>query len=328
MKIGLTYDLRDDYLADGFSDEETAEFDRPETIEALEQTLQALGYVTDRIGHVRSLVGRLASGARWDMVFNIAEGLYGLGREAQVPAVLDAYGIPYTFSDPLICALTLHKGMAKRVARDLDVPTAKFQMVENEKDIAEISLAYPLFAKPVAEGTSKGITLASLINDHVALNKTCRKLLSEFRQPVLVEEYLPGEEMTVGVIGTGPKARVVGVMGISLNENADAEFYSYENKEDYEERVVYRLIEDERSKTAADLSLKLWRGLGCRDAGRIDFKCDARGEPNFLEINPLAGLHPKRSDLPIMCNLAGISYQELIKQIVISTLERISGIRS
>jgi len=123
VRTGLTYDLRDDYLAEGYSAEETLEFDRKDTIDSIEHTLRDLGYLTDRIGNIKSLVRRLASGDRWDIVFNIAEGVAGFGREAQVPAILDAYGIPYTFSDPLILTLTLHKGMTKHIIRDLGIPT-------------------------------------------------------------------------------------------------------------------------------------------------------------------------------------------------------------
>jgi D-alanine-D-alanine ligase len=130
MRVGITYDLRDDYLAMGLSDEETAEFDRIDTIEAIESALQGLGFETDRIGNIRRLTSRLASGDRWDMVFNIAEGVQGFGREAQVPALLDAYEIPYTFSDALVLALTLHKGMTKRVIRDMGIPTPDFAVIE------------------------------------------------------------------------------------------------------------------------------------------------------------------------------------------------------
>jgi D-alanine-D-alanine ligase len=160
LKIGITYDLREDYLIEGYSEEETAEFDRAETIEAIDQTLKELGYRTDRIGHLKSLTRRLAAGDRWDLVFNIAEGLRGFGREAQIPALLDAYDIPYTFSDPLVLALTLHKGMTKHVIRDMGIPTPDFSIIEKEDQITGICLSYPLFAKPVAEGTGKGITAA------------------------------------------------------------------------------------------------------------------------------------------------------------------------
>src|SRR5262245_26456090 len=160
MRVGLTFDLRDHYLAAGYSAEDTAEFDNIETIEALAGALERLGHEVDRIGTVRQLAQRLVAGDRWDLVFNIAEGLRGIGREAQVPALLDAYEIPYTFSDPMVMGLALHKGMTKHVLRDRGVPTAPFALVADPSDVAAVNLPYPLFAKPVAEGTGKGITPA------------------------------------------------------------------------------------------------------------------------------------------------------------------------
>ena len=183
MKVGLTYDLRDEYLAQGFTEEETAEFDRADTIEAIDDTLQKLGYRTERIGNVKSLTLKLAAGARWDIVFNIAEGLGGFGREAQVPALLEAYNIPYTFSDPLVLSLTLHKAMTKRVIRDFGIPTPEFCVVEQVSDLERVDLAYPLFAKPVAEGTGKGITAESRIDHEAELISVCCRLL-ESHKPV------------------------------------------------------------------------------------------------------------------------------------------------
>src|SRR3954454_2464911 len=158
MRIGLTYDLRQDYLAAGFSEDETAEFDRPDTIAHLEQALQQLGHATERIGHARQLIARLARGDDWDLVFNIAEGLCGIAREAQVPAILDVYGIAYTFSDPLVMALTLHKGLTKAVVRDAGLPTPPLAGTEGVAESAKVELPFPLFAKPVAEGTGKGVS--------------------------------------------------------------------------------------------------------------------------------------------------------------------------
>src|SRR5438105_959798 len=153
MIIGLTFDLRADYLAAGFGEEETAEFDRPDTITSLENALRELGHEPVRIGHARQLVHQLAAGHRWDLVFNIAEGLRGSAREAQIPAILEVYEIPYTFADPLVMSLSLHKGMTKSVVRDAGVPTADFHVVRRLSDVADVRLAYPLFAKPIAEGT-------------------------------------------------------------------------------------------------------------------------------------------------------------------------------
>ncbi len=323
MKIGIAYDLRDDYLAEGYGDEETAEFDRLDTIEAIEGTLQSLGFETDRIGNIRKLAARLVAGERWDMVFNIAEGLRGFGREAQVPALLDAFEIPYTFSDPLVLSLTLHKGMTKHVIHDLGIPTPEFTVVETPSDIDAVRLPFPLFAKPVAEGTGKGISASSKIMTKKALDSVCRRLLAAFEQPVLIETFMPGREFTVGITGTGEAAEAVGAVEVLLKKDAEPGAYSYTNKKKFEEYVEYRLVKDEMAQKAIEVSLAAWRGLGCRDGGRIDLRADAQGMPRFLEVNPLAGLNPEISDLPILCNLSGMSYQELISRIMESALKRV-----
>jgi D-alanine-D-alanine ligase len=322
IRIGLTYDLREDYLAQGYGLEETAEFDRPETIAGIEGALGGLGYATDRIGSVRQLAARLVAGERWDLVFNIAEGLRGIGREAQVPALLDAWEIPYTFSDPMVMGLTLHKGMTKHVVRDRGIPTAAFAVIESRADLAGLDLPYPLFAKPVAEGTGKGVTPASRVADAAALRRVVGELLERFRQPVLVETFLPGREFTVGITGTGPAAVAIGTMEVVLGERAEAGVYSYVNKEESESRVHYHLADDAEAAAAAEVALAAWRALGCRDGGRVDIRSDGEARPHFLEVNPLAGLHPEHSDLPIMCGLAGIPYPDLIGRIVESALAR------
>lgn len=326
MKIGLTYDLRSEYLADGYSEEQTAEFDRDDTISALETTLGDLGHQVERIGHARSLIQHLAAGHRWDLVFNIAEGLNGIGREAQVPAILDVYGIPYTFSDPLVMALTLHKGMTKRVLRDAGVPTADFVVAAGPDDLHGVTFDPPYFIKPVAEGTGKGVTPDSIVRRRRDLRAACRNLMAAFRQPVLVEPFLPGREFTIGVVDTGADARVLGTMEVLLLENAEAEVYSYTNKEHCEERVVYRRVDaadDPVVGRAQAIVLDAWRVLGCRDGGRADVRCDAVGAPQFMEVNPLAGLHPEHSDLPILCSRLGILYRQLIQWIVASAVKRI-----
>jgi len=326
MDVGLTFDLRDEYLAAGYGAEETAEFDQAETIDALEGALRQLGFRTDRIGHVRQLARRLVQGDRWDLVFNICEGLRGVGREAQVPALLDAYGIGYTFSDPLVMSLTLHKGMTKRVVRDAGLPTARFLVVSDGAELSGLDWGFPLFVKPVAEGTGKGITTASRVADARQLEVACRQLLARYQQPVLVEPYLPGREFTVGLWGSGAAAEVIGTLEVVLRPDADAGVYTYANKELCEERVEYRLVAPEADRAvheAERIALAAWRGLGCRDAGRIDLRCDAHGQPQFLEANPLAGLHPSHSDLPILCTAMNIPYVRLIERIVQSALERI-----
>lgn len=323
MKIGITYDLREDYLAAGFSEEETAEFDRHETIRAIEETLKDLGYKTDRIGNIKNLTTRLVAGDRWEMVFNIAEGLRGFGREAQVPAILDAYDIPYTFSDPLVLSLTLHKAMTKHVVRDHGILTPDFCVVMTEYDVSRVNLPFPLFAKPVAEGTGKGITRHSRILTRSKLASICRRLLLTYNQPVLIETFLPGRELTVGILGTGKDAVVIGVMEIIQRDNTEPAVYSYRNKERYEDLVEYRLASDEMAEKAKEMALAVWRMLGCRDAGRVDLRADADGTLNFMEINPLAGLHPQHSDLCIIANMVGMRYGALMEAIISSAMARI-----
>ncbi|OKY74039.1 MAG: D-alanine--D-alanine ligase [Desulfobulbaceae bacterium DB1] len=325
MNIGMTYDLRADYLAAGYGEEETAEFDRPDTIDAIEGALRALGHRTDRIGNLDSLVKSLAAGRRWDLVFNIAEGLYGFGREAVVPALLDAYRIPYTFSDPLMMSVTLHKATTKRLVRDLGIATPDFVLVRSVEEIAGVNLPYPLFAKPVAEGTGKGVTPVSKIAAADQLESVCRDLLATYRQPVLVETFLPGREFTVGIVGNGAEARSIGVVEVVLLENSDPDVYSYRNKEICEEVVEYRAVNDPEAQEAVRVALQVWHGLDCRDSGRVDLRSDKLGRPNFIEINPIAGLHPEHSDLCIIAGKFGMSYQQLISDIVSAALTRIKG---
>ena len=326
MLIGLTYDLRSDYLAMGLSLEETAEFDKEETVTGIEGALRELGYETERIGHAKALVKRLDAGDRWDLVFNICEGLAGVAREAQVPALLDLYGIPYVFSDPLVLALTLHKGMTKRVIRDAGVPTSDFCVYETAEDLADLRFGPPFFVKPVAEGTGKGCSAKSIVRDRAELAAVCDDLAARFRQPALIEPFLGGREFTVGVTGTGRQANVVGSMEIVLLSNAEKGVYSYSNKGNYEDRVVYHpgdAAKDPVVAAAEKVALDAWRVLGCRDGGRVDIRCDAEQKPMFLEVNPLAGLNPKDSDLPILARMANVTYTELIGRIMASATARV-----
>jgi D-alanine-D-alanine ligase len=330
MLIGLTYDLRAEYLAAGYSEEETAEFDRPDTIEAVEKALEQLGHQTDRIGNARQLINRLAQGDRWGLVVNIAEGLHGIAREAQVPAILDVYQIPYTFSDPLVMALALDKGLSKVLARHAGVATPDFAIVRRASDLAAIDLPYPLFAKPLAEGTGKGITSISKVTDHDSLGRLCLDLLDRFRQPVLVERFLSGREFTVGLLGTGEEAQVLGTLEIVLLPGAEAEVYSYVNKERCEDLVEYRPVHSENDpevEEAEAIALQAWRALNCRDGGRVDLRSDAAGRPQFLEVNPLAGLHPSHSDLPMIASAVGLPYVDLIDRIVRSAMRRLQPVQ-
>ncbi len=322
MRIGVTYDLRADYLAMGMSEEDSAEFDAEITIASLVDSLSGLGHEPVRIGNIRALTQRLAAGERWDAVFNICEGVSGYAREAQVPALLEAYAIPCVFSDALSMALSLDKAWTKRIVREAGVPTAPFAVIERQADIGTVTLPFPLFLKPVAEGSGKGVSPRSRVETAAELKSVAAELLARFRQPVLVETYLPGREFTVGIVGTGDEARALGVLDIAPTDKAVGLDYGYENKERCDENVVYRLIDDAEARGAADVALAAWRALRCRDGGRVDVRYDAAGYPQFIEVNPLAGLNPEHSDLCFLARFKGLTYQELIGMIMTSFLRR------
>ena len=324
LLIGLCYDLKADYLKAGFSASEVMEFDDEETIIGLEDALFQLGHQVERVGNGRELALCLAKGDRWDLVFNIAEGLKGRSREAQVPAVCELFAQPYTFSDPLTCALTLDKALAKRVVRDRGLPTAPFEVVNTTAEATAVSLPMPVFLKPVAEGSSKGVTGRSLVKEREELVNTYQLLRELFQQSVLVETFLPGREVTVGIIGNGSNSRVVGVMEVILTGEAEAFAYTTLNKDEYLERVSYRLLIDPEplAAQARQLALDVYHTLGCRDAARVDLRCDASDVLQFMEVNPLPGLHYIRSDLVIMGRLGDVTYTEIIAEIVESAWQR------
>jgi D-alanine-D-alanine ligase len=210
----------------------------------------------------------------------------------------------------------LHKATAKFVVARAGVPTPSFHLIEKESDIDAVNCNKPLFVKPVSEGTGKGITDRNLVSGHKEVGARIRELLADYRQAVLVEEYLPGREFTVGILGTGERARAIGALELIPNENAEANAYTYLNKEECETRVGYVFAEGRPAEESCDVALRAWKALGCRDAGRVDVRADAEGKIQFIEVNPLAGLHPHHSDLPILCTKIGIAYEILIGTIV------------
>lgn len=323
MRIGITYDLRSWYLARGYSMEETAEFDKEETVDAIEYEIRESGYEVVRIGNIFNLVERLATGERWDLVFNIAECLYGDGRESAVPALLDQYKIPYVFSGPVVLGISLNKYYSRLVVSSAGVRISPGALIYNTKEIdSKIKgLMFPLFIKPVSEGTGKGITLNSLVKDENQLKKNCLNMLNDYRQPVLIEEYMPGKEYTVGVIGNGSSSYCIGAMEIVCKDNMP---YCNEIKENFEQYVEYNPIyEKETLKECYSVAKKAWIALNGTDAGRIDLRSDRFGNICFIEANPLAGLNPFISDLPILCRMNGVSYKQLLKEIISQALTRV-----
>jgi len=322
MKIGLTFDLRSWYIDRGYSMDETAEFDKQETVDALENSLKLMGHETEPIGNAFQLIEALASGKRWDLVFNIAEGLYGDGRESVVPAILDQYKIPYVFSGPVIMGLSLNKHLAKLVAAASGVPVSPGCLITELKDLDNCKLKFPLFVKPVSEGTGKGITEKSLVSSSSELKTMVEWILKEFKQPALVEEYLPGREFTVGIVGYGDDAVAIGGMEVICANNLP---YSVEVKENYLLYCTYKTLDADIVDECKTVALKAWKALDAVDAGRVDLKADRNGRICFIEANPLAGLNPVHSDLPILSRMYGIEYQALMEMIMKAALKRIKG---
>jgi D-alanine-D-alanine ligase len=322
MKVGLTYDLRSWYIDRGYSMDETAEFDKQETVDALANSLKQMGHETELVGNAFQLIEALAAGQRWDIVFNIAEGLYGDGRESVVPAILDQYKIPYVFSGPVIMGLSLNKHLAKLVVAASGVPVSPGCLITELKDLDKCNLKYPLFVKPVSEGTGKGITESSLINSIAELLKMVKWILTEFHQPALVEEYLPGREFTVGVVGYGEEAFAIGGMEVMTVNNLP---YSVEVKENYQNYCTYKPLDADIIDECKSVALRAWKALDAVDAGRVDLKADRNGKICFIEANPLAGLNPIHSDLPILSRMYGIEYQTLMEMIMKAAIKRTKG---
>jgi D-alanine-D-alanine ligase len=331
--VGIAYDLKADFeklatrtIGDAELPEDAfEEYDSDATVAAIEEALASHGYRTRRLGSGRSFLGRVMH-EPGELVFNIAEGYGTRSREAHVPSALEMLGIPYTHSDPLTLALTLDKAMAKRVVASAGVPTPRFAVVESVEQAEDLPLRYPLIAKPLFEGSSMGVRKHSRVTDAYSLRELVRQLLADYREPVLVEEFACGPEFTVGILGTGAGAQVLGTMEIVPKNCAVEEFvYSLEVKRNYLEEVEYHAPprrEGELVRSVEEVALAAYRALACRDVGRVDVRLGDDGEPKFLEINPLPGLNPVTGDLVILARANGLGYADLIGRIVESARER------
>lgn len=323
MRIALLHNARPERLPPGLPDDAFEEYDREETLASVADALTGLGAVVERVPADRRLPWRLAEG-RFDIAFNMAEGQGRRCREAIPAAICELLGLPFTGSDALTLAVTLDKAVARRVVSP-EVPVARGALVEGEEDERRLrALPYPVLVKPNDEGSSKGIREDALADDAEAAAEGCRRLRAEYGCPALVEEFLPGTEVTVGVVGNGAGARVLGMMEIAPANGSAPFVYSVEVKRDFRRRVRYhvppRLPADVRD--ALDrLALTAYRLLGCRDVARLDFRCDAAGEPRFLECNPLPGLDPETSDLAILSRGA-LPYGDLVRGILAEAARR------
>jgi D-alanine-D-alanine ligase len=328
MKIGLAYDLKATVIPTSSSpDDALEEYDSPETVEAIAAEIESLGHSVIKLGGGKEFVSNILRNDA-DFVFNISEGLGNYrSREAQIPAVLEMLGIPYSGSDPQCLALCLDKPITKTLVATAGVRTPSWYLVADYsqlKEITEVDLPLPAFIKPAYEGSSKGIRLGSKAETVEQACETTAGLLKQYRQPVMIEEFIAGDEVTVGIIGNDPP-QILGIMRV-LPKQRNAEFiYSLEIKRDWEQLVDYECpacLETVITEEITEMSFKAFKTLGSRDFARIDFKLNSNGVPYFLEINPLAGLNPKSSDLPIMAYKLGWTYPSLIAAILNTALQR------
>ncbi len=322
MHIGIAYDLKTDFQAAASGpDDALEEYDSPATVEGIERALRARGHTVTKLGGGRKFLAAVLE-APPELVFNISEGHGSRSREAHVPAVCEMLKIPHTHSDPLTMSLALDKAMAKRVVAIAGVPTPRFAVIESGRDLASLSLEFPLFAKPLFEGSSMGIRKNSRIANAGELDERVGTLLEHYHEPVLVEEFCSGPEFTVAVLGTGPTARVVAPMEISPKKVAVADFvYSLEMKRSTNWREELEYVTPPRRdapfvRSIEAIALSAHRALGCRDISRIDVRVGRDGSPKFIEANPLPGIAPGWSDLALLWEGLGRTYEDLVNSIV------------
>ncbi|MBI3722465.1 D-alanine--D-alanine ligase [bacterium] len=334
MDVGIAFDLRSDFTLDaGAPIDRLEEYDSEKTVQAIARALAENGHEPRLMGGGRRFL-EAALARPPELVFNIAEGWGTRSREAHVPAVCEMLGIPFTHSDPLALALTLDKPLTKRVAASFGVPVAPFAVVETLDDLrgaALASLSYPLFVKPAAEGSSMGVRKSSRVLDRRALESEVERCLHDYKQPALVETFLPGIEFTVGVVGNSrpgtSSLEVIGVMEIEPLKVRPEEFvYGLETKRDYEVEVEYHVppksVTAQKRREVEQVALAAFRALGCRDVARFDMRLDERGVPTFMEVNPLPGLSPVSGDIVIISRARGWSYEKLIGTIVSEAASR------
>jgi len=334
MRIGLAYNQKPDEEPPSTSDA-FAEWDEPATIDAVARALAPLGSVV-RLEADASFPHKLAL-ARPDIVFNMAEGFDGPSREALVPAICEYLRVRYTGSDPLTLGLALHKARAKEALAHRGVPTPSFACAERTNDLVGLQLPFPLFVKPVAEGSSKGVFARNLCASPAELAARVGELLACYAQPVLIESYLPGPEFTVAILGNGDSARCLPLVGFDFSTlpSGAPPVYGYEAKWLWDTPARPLSIFECPARVPAALgeaiertALAAYRALGCRDWCRVDIRLDARGVPNVLELNPLPGILPDpamNSCFPKAARAAGMSYDALIQEVVRIAWRRLVG---
>jgi len=329
VKIALTYNLKkkdETKPADYFS-----ECDSEETINAIVSAIKRKGHNVEAIDVEYPKLFSYFRKNSVDMVFNIAEGKSGKFRESEVPAILDYLNIPYTGSDTFSLALALNKALTKKILKVENIPTPNFQIFTKGNEELDPSLKFPLIVKPNCEGSAKGISKTNVVTNAEDLFKRVKETVSTYKQEALVEEFIEGKELTVGILENG-KTRVLPILEIDFStcKNSGEYFYSWKMKE-YQGNKELGLVptfhcparlDKEVEERVKDAALRTHRAVGCLDISRTDIRLDKFNVPYVLEINPLPGLDPKESNFPIMAYADGMKYEDLIEAIILSASER------
>lgn len=322
--VGLTYDLKTDYeFKEDDPPDANAEFDHPSTIEVITSAIQSSGFKVKKIGNVSNLLENLDN-LDVDIVFNISEGISGRNRESQVPILLEMAGIPFVGSDALTLGLTLDKVMAKKIFIAEGIPTPEFFEVKKIDILMDINhLKFPLIIKPRFEGSSKGLTEASRVDNMEELKKQVEYIINTYKQPALIEEFIRGKEFTVAIIGNDPP-EVLPIVQIKIDGRLklNDKFYTFARiSSDRLEYICPACINKDLKKKISDLALRTYNVVECQDFGRVDFRVDKKGKPYVLEVNPLPSLSTE-DVFALIAKEIGISHEEIIGKILDSALKR------
>lgn len=324
-KIAIVFNLK----KKGITDDSCEEYDDVETINALEIELKNAGLSVFRIEQSKNIFRDLLK-AKPDFVFNIAEGIgVTRARESQIPCIFESLKIPYSGSDPITLGITLDKYLTNIILNLNNIPVPKAFIARNNLEIRQYKYLFKtkklFIIKPRWEGSSRGIFLNSVVNDFNGFKRQANFILVKYKQPVLIEEFLEKEEITVGVCGND-NPFILGMMRITAKQLSEKYFlYSQENKRLWEERIKYEpasAINKSIRKRIEKYAIESFKTLELRDIARIDFRLDREGNPKIIDVNPLPGLSPYYSDLPIICKLKGKNYGYLIRTILNETLKR------
>ncbi len=322
--VGLTYDLKTDYeFKAGDPPDANAEFDHPSTIGVIANAIKSQGFKVKKIGNAANLLEKMNS-LEVDIVFNISEGISGRNRESQVPILLEMAGIPFVGADAMTLSLTLDKIMAKKIFIADNIPTPKFLEIKNTDSLTDTDhLKFPLIVKPRFEGSSKGLSENSRVENAEELRKQAEYIINTYKQPALIEEFISGQEFTVAVVGNDPP-EVLPIVQIKIDGKLklNDKFYTFaritSNRLEY---TCPARIDAGLNKKISELALKTYNAVECRDFGRVDFRVDNDGNPYVLEINPLPSLSTE-DVFPLVAKQVGFTYEQIIGRILNSALKR------